>query len=71
MRYYLAIQAYLEGATVPPAERIEWASTRWFDLTEQYALQLHEIERNDYLANKRREFLQQASQQAVLESTRR
>ena len=65
MRYYLAIQAYLEGASVPLRSRTEWTSARWFDLTEQHSLQLHEIDRAEYLKNKRREFSQQASKQAL------
>ena len=68
MRYYLAIQAYLEGRAVPAAQRAEWMTARWFDLTEQHALQLHEITRTEYLANKRREFQQQSTQQATLNS---
>ena len=66
MRYYLAIQAYLESLAVPALARSEWRCTRWFDLTEQYALQLHEIDRAEYLANKRREFRQQGTEQAAL-----
>ncbi|MGH8597729.1 MAG: hypothetical protein ACREXT_13820, partial [Gammaproteobacteria bacterium] len=39
MRYFLAIQAYLESLTIPANERLAWSTTRWFELTEQYPLQ--------------------------------
>lgn len=55
MRYYLAIDAFLAAQSQPPDQRSERALTRWFDGTEQYAPQLHEISRGDYLDMKRRE----------------
>ena len=39
-----------------PARQREQRLATWFDATEQYALQLHELDRNDYLAMKRNEF---------------
>ena len=53
MRYYLAIDAFL--ATPAVAQR-ETRAAAWFDATEQYAAQLHEVDREDYLAMKRNEF---------------
>jgi hypothetical protein len=53
MRYYLAIDSYLDA---PGAGQLEQRLAAWFDATEQYAKQLHEIDRNDYLAMKRHEF---------------
>ena len=53
MRYYLAIDAYLDA---PGAPQREQRVARWFDGTERYARQLHEVERDDYLAMKRNEF---------------
>jgi len=53
MRYYLAIDSYLDA---PGAGQLDQRLAAWFDATEQYAKQLHEIDRNDYLAMKRREF---------------
>lgn len=55
MRYYLAIDAFLAAQAQPPEKRSERALTRWFDGTEQYAPQLHEIDRAEYLDMKRRE----------------
>ena len=59
MRYYLAIDAYLAALTTPPKDQLEKRLQRWYTETEQYARQLHEIERNEYLVMKRREYLRQ------------
>ena len=56
MRYYLAIDAYLASLAAPPAQQRTQRMEAWFAATEQYATQLHEINRDDYLAMKRREF---------------
>jgi len=59
MRYYLAIEAYLGALSLPAADRLEKRLNGWFDATERYPLQLHEVERGDYLQMKRAEFLRQ------------
>lgn len=56
MRYYLAIDAYVASLTVPPAQQRTHRLESWFNATEQYARQLHELDRADYLAMKQREF---------------
>jgi hypothetical protein len=53
MRYYLAIEAYLGALSVPPGERTEKRLRDWFTATERNATQLHEVERDEYLAMKR------------------
>jgi len=55
MRYYLAIDAYLTALSAPPDERLEERLREWFDSTERYALQLHELDQDEYLQMKRRE----------------
>ncbi len=64
VRYYLAITAYLESVEVATPSAGEWRAGRWYDLTQAHSAQLHEVERDEYLANKRREFAQQAVLQA-------
>lgn len=64
MRYALAIAVYLDSLGLPPATGVEERLTDWFDATEQYAAQLHEIERAEYLAMKRHE-LARAAPEAV------
>jgi hypothetical protein len=53
MRYYLAIDSFLEYPTAPELDK---RLASWFDATEQYAKQLHETERADYLTMKRNEY---------------
>lgn len=55
MRYFLAIDAYLHSLAVPQPSRMEARIAQWFDTTERYPRQLHEMERGDYVAMKRRE----------------
>jgi hypothetical protein len=50
MRYYLAIDDYVAAPT--PAQ-LEQRLSAWFDATERYPRQLHEMEKNDYLTMKR------------------
>lgn len=59
MRYYLAIDAYLAALTTSPDGQLEKRLQQWYGSTDQYARQLHEVEREDYLAMKRREYRRQ------------
>ena len=61
MRYFLAIDAYLGVRSLPEPERFEASLDRWFSATERYPQQLHELDRDEYLALKRREYLRQQS----------
>jgi hypothetical protein len=60
MRYYLALQAYLDTRALPEAQRFEARLRAWFGLSERYRRQLHEVEEGEYLAAKRRERQEQA-----------
>ena len=55
MRYYLAIDAYLAALKESPENQQEARFEYWFDSTEQFAKQLHEVEKNEYLTMKRKE----------------
>lgn len=55
MRYYLAIDTYLATLDKPLDQRL----TRWFDATEQYPQQLHEVEKSAYLQMKTQEVQRQ------------
>jgi hypothetical protein len=59
MRYYLAIDAYLAALAVTPEAQLEKRLQLWYNDTDQYARQLHEVERDDYLAMKRSEYQRQ------------
>ena len=56
MRYYLAIDAYLDTMDTPAAQRVEQRIQRWFTATERYPKQLHEMDRETYVAMKRQEY---------------
>lgn len=55
MRYFLAIDSYLGSLLAPPESRVEKRLGDWFAASERYPRQLHEMEREDYLAMKRKE----------------
>lgn len=66
VRSYLALQAYLETASVPPSQRLESRLRLWFGLTDVYSRQLHEMDRQSYLNNKKREYQNQLRLQQQL-----
>ncbi|HEX4326105.1 MAG TPA: hypothetical protein VH105_04760 [Burkholderiales bacterium] len=59
MRYYLAIEAYLASLKAPAADQVDRRIAAWYDATERYPRQLHEVERADYLEMKRDEVRRQ------------
>jgi hypothetical protein len=55
MRYYLAVEAYLESLDAPPERRLEARLRNWYEAITRYP-QLHEaIGREEYVEMKRRE----------------
>ena len=64
MRYYLAIEAYLSSLSLPEAQQEQTRLSKWFDSTEQYSRQLHEVSRSEYLAMKVQELERQQSKLA-------
>lgn len=59
MRYYLAIDSFLEATTAAPSAQLERRLQSWFTAVEQYPRQLHEMDRNAYVTMKRDEYLRQ------------
>lgn len=55
MRYYLALEAFLGTEMVPAARRLEARINAAYDLMERYPLQLHDLERAEFLDAKQRE----------------
>jgi len=64
MRYYLAIDAHLASLGAPPERQLEKRIETWFDASERYGRQLHEMDRATYIAMKRGE---SERQQAMIE----
>lgn len=59
MRCYLAIEAYLGALSAPASQQIEKRFNDWYAGIERYPVQLHEIERGEYLSMKRKEIRRQ------------
>jgi hypothetical protein len=59
MRYYLAIDAFVESRAAAPAEQFERRIDTWFRATEDYRRQLHDVERDAYVSMKREEYRRQ------------
>ncbi|HEX7404038.1 MAG TPA: hypothetical protein VF287_08490 [Usitatibacter sp.] len=55
MRYFLAIEAYLASLSAPAAARVDQRLSAWFEATERYPTQLHEMDRGEYLSMKQKE----------------
>jgi len=59
MRYYVAIEAFLDALSEPPQAQFEQRLRHWFAAIERYPRQLHEMEQGAYLDMKRREYRRQ------------
>ena len=61
MRYYLAIDAYLASLAAPSGQQLDRRLQAWFDATEKFPRQLHEVDRDAYLRMKREEVERQSA----------
>jgi hypothetical protein len=59
MRYYLAIESFLNARSAPPGQQQAKRLKDWFAATERYPRQLHEIDENVYLEMKQKELRRQ------------
>jgi len=55
MRYFLAIEAYLDSLAAPPDSREDVRLRDWFEAAERYPRQLHEMGLGQYVAMKHRD----------------
>lgn len=62
MRYYLAIDAYLNALSLPSDRQLETRLKNWFSATERYPLQLHEMAQSEYMTMKRKEYQRQMTE---------
>lgn len=63
VRYYLAVETYMDTLNYPEVQRFEQRINLWYDLTARYPRQLKESEKTEYIAIKRREHNNQIMQQ--------
>ncbi|MFO7602683.1 MAG: hypothetical protein R6X06_02590 [Gammaproteobacteria bacterium] len=68
-RYYFAIHSYLDTREVPEARRLAVRLQRWYELTEKFPAQLHELDWGDYLQYKYMEWQDQLRLQGVLDAS--
>ena len=66
IRYLLALEVFLKTEQDKGPELFMKRAAIWFNETEKYALQLHEVSRADYLEAKRREYQNQRALQFSL-----
>jgi hypothetical protein len=55
MRYFLAIEAYLDSLGTPLSAQLDKRLNDWFSASEKFPRQLHEMERGEYVALKQKE----------------
>jgi len=55
MRYYLAIDAYVDSLKAPPGQQVERRIQGWFAAADRYPRQLREMDQPTYVAMKRGE----------------
>jgi hypothetical protein len=67
VRSYFAIQTFMDALTIPGNQRFEKRLNLWYDLTTRFPRQLYEIDKGEYLANKRREHINQRRLQEALD----
>ncbi len=68
VRYYFAIQSFLNTVHYPEESRFSKRISQWYDLTNRYRRQLFELEREDYLALKTKEHKNQVALQRSIET---
>ena len=61
VRYYLAVDAYLDALALPPAQQLERRLLDWFAATERHPVQLRELDWETYVQMKRLEVRRQQS----------
>jgi hypothetical protein len=59
MRYYLTIEAHLGALSSPSDKRLQQRLNNWFNASEEYPRQLHEIDRQLYMQMKQDEYRRQ------------
>jgi len=55
VRYYFAIQAFMNTLRYPEERRFSMRISEWYDLTSRYRKQLFDLDKKDYLAFKTKE----------------
>lgn len=65
VRYYFAIQTYMNSMSYPESSRFSMRINEWYDLTNRYRKQLFDLDKKDYLAFKTTEHKNQIALQRL------
>ena len=71
MRYYFAIQSFLDTQKDPIETRFKRRISNWFDLTENHHKQLYEMDKKDYLKYKNMEHQDQIRLQKTISNNKK
>ena len=71
MRYFLALSVYLDTLNLDTDELFLRRAEAWYDLTEEYATQLHELDKQEYIEAKQKEYINQQEMQRKIEKWNR
>jgi hypothetical protein len=63
VRYYLALQSFMDTLQYPEDIRFSMRTNRWYDLTDLYKRQLFDLDKKDYLTFKTKEHINQGTLQ--------
>ena len=63
VRYYFAIQSFINTLRYPEKSRVSMRISEWYDLTTRYRKQLFDLDKKDYLAFKTKEYMNQVALQ--------
>lgn len=69
VRYYFAVQSFMNSLRYPEEKRFSMMISEWYDLTDRYKKQLYELDKKDYLAFKTEEHKNQVMLQRWLSMT--
>jgi hypothetical protein len=59
VRYYFAIQSFINTLRYPVKSRFSMRISEWYDLTTRYRKQLFDLDKKDYLSFKTKEHMNQ------------
>jgi hypothetical protein len=59
VRYYFAIQSYMNALRYPEKSRFSMRVSEWYDLTSRYRQQLYDMDKKDYLTFKTKDHMNQ------------
>jgi len=68
VRYYFAIQTFMNTLRYPEESRFSMRINEWYDLTSRYRAQLFELDKEDYLTFKTKEHKNQVTLQRLVDT---